>query len=52
MLSTPAVVSHPRQQASISIGNSNDSMLSLGLQADPVAEDGGYDLSLDLERQE
>jgi len=52
MLSTPAVVSHPGQQASISIGNSNDSMLSLGLQADPVAEDGGYDLSLDLERQE
>lgn len=52
MLSTPAVVSHPGQQASISIGNSNDSMLSLGLRADPVAEDGGYDLSLDLQRQE
>lgn len=52
MLSMPTVVSHPGQQASISIGNSNDSMLSLGLQADPVAEDGGYDLSLDLQRQE
>lgn len=36
----------------ILIGNSNDSMLSLGQQADPIANDGGYDLSLDLERQE
>ena len=52
MLSTPTVVSLPGQQASISIGNSNDFMLSLGLQADPIAEDGGYDLSLDLQRQE
>ena len=52
MLSMPTVVSLPGQQASISIGNSNDSMLSLGLQADPVAEDGGYDLSIDLQRLE
>ena len=52
MLSMPTVVSHPGQQASISIGNSNEAMLSLGLRADPVAEDGGYDLSLDLQRQE
>jgi hypothetical protein len=52
MLSMPAVVSLPGQQASISIGNSNDSMLSLGLRADPVGDDGGYDLSLDLQRQE
>ena len=52
MLSTPTVVSHLGQQARISIGNSNDSMLSLGLRADPVAEDSGYDLSLDLQRQE
>ena len=52
MLSMPSVVSHPGQQASISIGNSNDTMLSLGLRADPVAEDGGYDLSLDFQRQE
>ncbi len=52
MLSMPSVISAAGQQASISIGNSNDSMLSLGLQADPVAEDGGYDLSLDLQRQE
>lgn len=52
MLSTPALVSHPGQQASISIGNLNEFMLSLGLQADPVVEDGGYDLSLDLQRQE
>jgi hypothetical protein len=52
MLSMPAVVSHPGQQASISIGNSNEAMLSLGLRADPVAEDGGYDLSLDFQRQE
>lgn len=52
LLSMPTLLSHPGQQASISIGNSNDSMLSLGLQADPVAEDGGYDLSLDLQRQE
>lgn len=52
MLSMPAVVSLPGQQARISIGNSNDNQLSLGLQADPVAEDGGYDLSLDFQRQE
>ena len=52
MLTTPAVVSHPGQKASISIGNANDSMLSLGLRADPVAEDDGNDLSLDLQRQE
>jgi len=52
LLMTPAVVSHPGQRASISIGNSNESMLSLGLQADPLPNDGGYDLSLDLQRQE
>ena len=52
MLSMPSVLTRPGQQASISIGNSNDTMLSLGLRADPVAEDGGYDLSLDLQRQE
>ena len=52
MLTTPAVVSHPGQKASISIGNANDSMLTLGLRADPVAEDDGYDLSLDLQKQE
>lgn len=52
VLSMPSVVSAAGQQASISIGNSNDSMLSLGLRADPVADDGGYDLSLDLQRQE
>lgn len=52
MLSMPTVFSAAGQQASISIGNSNDSMLSLGLRADPVADDGGYDLSLDLQRQE
>lgn len=52
MLSMPTVVSHPGQQARISIGNSNEAMLSLGLRADPVAEDGGYDLSLDLQKQE
>lgn len=52
MLSTPTLVSLPGQHAIISIGNSNESMLSLGLRADPVAEDGGYDLSLELQRQE
>jgi len=52
LLMTPAVVSHPGQRASISIGNSNGSQLSLGLQADPLAENGGYDLSLELQRQE
>lgn len=52
VLSMPALLAPPGVQASISIGNSNDSMLSLGLQADPIAEDGGYDLSLDLQRQE
>lgn len=52
MLATPAVVSGSGQPVRISIGNSNDSMLSLGLQADPITEDGGYDLSIDLERQE
>lgn len=52
MLSTPALVSQPGQPAVISIGNSNESTLSLSLRADPVADDGGYDLSLDLQRQE
>jgi len=52
MLSMPTVLTRPGQQASISIGNSNDKQLSLGLKADPIAEDGGYDLSLDLQRQE
>lgn len=52
VLSMPALLAPPGVQASISIGNSNDAMLSLGLQADPVAEDGGYNLSLDLQRQE
>jgi len=52
MLSAPTLVSQPGQRAMISIGNSNESTLSLSLQADPVAEDGGYDLSLELQRQE
>lgn len=52
MLSMPTVLTRPGQQASISIGNSNDNQLSLGLRADPVAEDGGYDLDLDLQKQE
>jgi hypothetical protein len=51
MLSTPAHVSQPGQRAMISIGNTNESMLSLGLRADPVADDGGYDLRLELQRQ-
>lgn len=52
MLSTPTVLTRPGERAIISIGNSNESTLSLGLQADPVGEDGGYDLSLELQRQE
>ncbi len=52
MLTTPTVVTLPGQHASISIGNSNESTLSLSLQADPVSEGGGYDLSLELQRQE
>ncbi len=52
MLTTPTLISQPGQRAMISIGNSNESMLSLSLQADPVGEDGGYDLSLELQRQE
>jgi len=52
MLSAPTLVSQPGQRAMISIGNSNESTLSLSLQADPFAEDGGYDLSLELQRQE
>ena len=52
MLSMPTALTLPGQQASISIGNSDEAMLSLGLQADAVAADGGYDLSLDLQRQE
>ena len=51
MLSMPTLISQPWQRAMISIGNSNESKLSLSLQADPVAEDGGYDLSLELQRQ-
>lgn len=52
MLSTPTLVSQSGQRAIISIGNSNESMLSLSLRADLVTEDGGYDLSLELQRQE
>lgn len=52
VLSMPVLLAPPGVQASISIGNSNDNQLSLGLRADPVAEDGGYNLSLDLQRQE
>ncbi|MCA1964246.1 MAG: hypothetical protein LDL31_09910 [Prosthecobacter sp.] len=52
MLSMPTLVSQPGQRAMISIGNSKDSTLSLSLQADPVADDSGYDLSLELRRQE
>ena len=52
VLSMPTLISAAGQTARISIGNSSDSMLSLGLQADPIADDGGYDLSLYLQRQE
>ena len=52
MLSMPSLVSQPGQRAMISIGNSNESTLSLSLQADPLPDDGGYDLSLELQRQE
>jgi hypothetical protein len=52
MLTAPTLLGHPGQRAMISIGNSKESTLSLSLQADPVAEDGGYDLSLELQRQE
>jgi hypothetical protein len=52
MLTTPTVVTLPGQQASISIGNSNESTLSLNLQADPIVDAAGYDLSLELQRQE
>lgn len=52
MLTTPTVLTLPGQQASISIGNSGATRLSLGLLASPVVEDDGYDLSLELQRQE
>jgi hypothetical protein len=52
MLTTPTVETLPGQQASISIGNSNESTLSLNLQADPIVDAAGYDLSLELQRQE
>jgi hypothetical protein len=52
MLSIPTVTSLLGQPASISIGNSGGPLLSLDLKADPVASDGGYDLSMGLQRQE
>ena len=52
MLSMPTLISRPGQRATISIGNSNESTLSLSLQADSVAEDGGYELSMDLLKSE
>ncbi len=52
MLTTPTVLTLPGQQASISIGQGGGSSLSLGLRASPVVEDGGYDLSIELQRQE
>lgn len=52
LLSMPALISLAGQPARISIGNTEKATLSLGLRADPIADDGGYDLSLDLQRQE
>jgi|UniRef100_UPI0037834269 RNA polymerase sigma factor (sigma-70 family) len=52
MLSIPTVTSLLGQPASISIGNSDGTLLSLDLKAEPVASDGGYDLSMGLQRQE
>ena len=52
MLSMPTLISQSGHRAIISIANSNESTLSLSLQADAVAEDSGYDLSLELQRQE
>lgn len=52
MLNIPTLTSLPGQPASISIGNSGGTLLSLDLKADPVASDGGYDLSMGLQRQE
>lgn len=52
MLTIPTVTSLPGQPASISIGNDGGTLLSLDLQADTVASDGGYDLSMGLQRQE
>ncbi len=52
MLTTPSLLSRPGHRARISIGNSNKTQLSLGLQADPIPDRGGYELSLDLQREE
>jgi hypothetical protein len=52
LLTAPTVLSIPGQSASISIGNAGGTMLSLDLKAYPVPEDGGYDLSMALQRQE
>lgn len=52
LLMAPTLLTLPGQKSSISIGHSDGDELSLGLQADPVAETGGYDLSLELQRQE
>lgn len=52
MLTTPSLVSRPGHRVRISIGTSNKTQLSLGLQADPVPDQDGYDLSLDLQREE
>lgn len=51
-LAAPTVLTLPGQRASISIGNAGGTMLSLDLQADQVADGGGYDLSMELQRQE
>ena len=51
MLMVPAVVTLPGQRAGLSTGSLNEPTLSLGLQADPVAEEGGYDLRLEFQRQ-
>jgi hypothetical protein len=52
MLTTPTVLTQPGQHASISIGQGGESRLSLGLLASPAVEDGGFDLSIELQRQE
>lgn len=52
VLAMPTVLTLPGQAACISIGNAGDTMLSLNLRADPLDSDGGYFLSMVLQRQD
>ena len=52
IITMPTVLARQGLRANLSIGNSNESTLSLGLQADPEVKNGGYVLNPEPQRHE